>query len=360
MSLLDNLKGLGNDSASSFSSTPAFNPFKLLDIGESMLHYCEGIRIKDYTFFGVLTSERFILIDNSPKGKGAIAKEMPSDLIQKADLAHESGFPVLVLHVLLEGQIRHMRLIFSGLIGKPEEEVQAWYTTINGHPPELKKEQAKAAQEIPVETPVTTPEYEKDAQRGFHAATTDIATHSDPEEPAEVSTETFTESSDAVSPVSDPSVKKRPRRPKAAQVSFSSDGIIDADEEEVRLTAAKITQEVVPPATQDFSQKTEKRPQKESFDSGISAEKSGTSHATKQAVQIEKREVDPRRALSIHVQKPKLTPLGRSVMTLDLPRRFESDETAIMSCLMCGARIPVKSRFCRVCGEQQNIRFSHV
>jgi hypothetical protein len=314
MSLLDNLKGLGS-SAPGLGRSSSFNPFKFLGIGESMLNYSDGIKIKDYTFFGILTSERFILVDNSPKGKGTIAKEMPSDLIQKADLEHEGTAPILVLHVLIEGQVRSMRLMFSGLVENPQDEARAWYKSINGHPPEIANEK--------------TPYSVQDSEQ---ADTEDNLPHTMPYDPQV----------DYIQNVDEYGGEKREYReaqaikPKSRekQLQFVSDGIIDAEEEEERLAAAKIA----PPEEKQASAIPQESTEPAPFHISI---------------QIEKREVDPRRATSIHLQKPRLTPLGRGVVEPHLPIASREGTSPVTFCLMCGTSIPAKSRFCRICGEKQ-------
>jgi hypothetical protein len=317
MSLLDNLKGLGANAPGS-SGVSTFNPFKLLGIGESLLLYTDGIKIKDYTFYAVLTSERFILVDNSPKGKGAIAKEMPSELIQKADLEREGTNPVLILHVRIEGQVRHMRLLFTGLIEKPENEARSWYTTINGFPPETTEEDVDSAQE---------PQQTSDEETLSH-----IPPPSDVDEEAKKEVDT------------PPPAEAKPRSRKQSVVSV---GIIDAEEEEERLAAAKILR--------SKPKKGEVDAQPENVSTSPPSPKSVPCVAffpPSIPVQIEKKEVDQRWAVSIHVQKPKLTPLGRKIRE---PRLLAPGDgtSSVVFCVMCGTSIPAKSRFCRICGERQ-------
>jgi len=323
MSLLDNLKGLGGNPPAPLRSS-SFNPFKFLGIGESMLNYSDGIRIKDYTFFGILTSERFMLVDNSPRGKGAIAKEMPSDLIKKADLEHEGTTPILVLHVLIEGQIRHMRLLFTGLIENPEDEARAWYTSINGRAPE-KVDSVQDSEQA-------------DAEENF-SDTIPSGLQADAEQYAKISGGYEEDKGEWDTPTVEP-------RPMPKQKHFVSDGIIDAEEEEERLAVAKITQ-----SEQKGSQPI--APPPEAVEVPFTSQRSPEPFSSHISVQIERREVDSRRATSIHLQKPKLTPLGRGVIEPHLPTASREGGLSVTFCLMCGVSIPAKSRFCRVCGEKQ-------
>ena len=58
MAIMENLRrGEGEDPGSG-----KYNPFRILEIGESMIRYCDGIRIKDYNFLAILTSDR----ENNP------------------------------------------------------------------------------------------------------------------------------------------------------------------------------------------------------------------------------------------------------------------------------------------------------
>ena len=328
MSLLDNIKGLGGNTPG-YSGVSTFNPFKLLGIGESLLRYSDGIKIKDYAFYAVLTSERFILIDNSPKGMGAIAKEMPSELIQKADLEHEGTTPILILHVMIEGQVRHMRLIFTGLIERPEDEARAWYATINGHPLETTKEIIDAAQ--------------KQRQEKNEDKPHDLAEHDNLDNFKTNAKEEEKRDEDTL-----PIKSSKPRKQKPQPIV--ADGIIDAEVEEERLVAAKILQTEpknvkwnVPPTEDVLAPSPMNKPVQPTYPSPLQV-----------SVQIEKRKVDSRRAVSIHVQKPQLVPLGRSVMEPHgLMISKESGTSSIAYCVMCGSSISAKSRFCRVCGEKQ-------
>ena len=135
MSLLDNIKG--NRSPDEGDQGGKFNPFRLLEIGEIMVRYTDGIRIKDFVFLAILTSERLILIDSARQGTGQITKEIPFSVIKQADLERdERDRPSLAISMEVGGQSRVMRLVFTGLIMEPDTECREWYTAINGYPPE--------------------------------------------------------------------------------------------------------------------------------------------------------------------------------------------------------------------------------
>ena len=151
MSILDNIKGArsGEDG----DSGGKFNPFKLLEIGEIMARYTDGIRIKDFVFLAVLTSERLILIDSARQGSGQITKEIPFSVIKEAELERdERDRPTLAISMEVGGQHRVMRLVFTGLINEPDTECREWFTAINGYPPERAE-----PPEIRLDEPVPSP-----------------------------------------------------------------------------------------------------------------------------------------------------------------------------------------------------------
>ncbi|HWQ68067.1 MAG TPA: hypothetical protein VN372_14510 [Methanospirillum sp.] len=136
MSLLDNIKGM-RSSDDGDGGGSKFNPFRLLEIGETMIRYADGIRIKDFVFLGVITSNRLILIDSAKQSTGVISKEIPVSLIKEAVLEQdERGRPTLAVTMEVGGQNRVMRLVFTGLIDEPVTECREWFSAINGYPPE--------------------------------------------------------------------------------------------------------------------------------------------------------------------------------------------------------------------------------
>lgn len=154
MSLLDNIKG--NRSGDEGDQGGKFNPFRLLEIGEIMVRYTDGIRIKDFVFLAVLTSERLILIDSARQMTGQITKEIPFSVIKQADLERdERGRPSLAISMEVGGQNRVMHLVFTGLILEPETECHEWFTAINGYPPERAE-----VPEIRLDEPADTPKHE--------------------------------------------------------------------------------------------------------------------------------------------------------------------------------------------------------
>ncbi|MFH0967566.1 MAG: hypothetical protein V1862_07780, partial [Methanobacteriota archaeon] len=154
MSLLDNIKG--TRSGDEGDQGGKFNPFRLLDIGEIMARYTDGIRIKDFVFLAILTSERLILIDSTRQMTGQITKEIPFSVIKQADLERdERDRPSLSISMEVGGQNRVMHLVFTNLILEPEEECREWFTAINGYPPEREE-----APEIRLDEPADAPKPE--------------------------------------------------------------------------------------------------------------------------------------------------------------------------------------------------------
>ena len=114
-----------------------FNPFRLLGIGEIMVRYCDGVRIKDFLFLAIITSDRLIFLESARQNEGAIAKEIPVSVIQKAVMERdEKDRPSLVISMKVGEQARIMRMVFTGLLSEPETECREWFTAINGVPPE--------------------------------------------------------------------------------------------------------------------------------------------------------------------------------------------------------------------------------
>ncbi len=134
MSLIENLRGRGDGEESSGGK---YNPFRILEIGESMVRYCDGIRIKNYNFLAILTSDRLVLIESAQQSAGTIAKEIPVSMIQGAVMERdEKNRPALAISMEVGGQTRLMKLVFTGLIAEPETECREWFAAINGYPPE--------------------------------------------------------------------------------------------------------------------------------------------------------------------------------------------------------------------------------
>ncbi|HPP79237.1 hypothetical protein, partial [Methanospirillum sp.] len=134
MSLIENLRGRGEGEESPGGK---YNPFRILEIGESMVRYCDGIRIKNYNFLAILTSDRLVLIESAQQSAGTIAKEIPVSMIQGAVMERdEKNRPALAISMEVGGQTRLMKLVFTGLIAEPETECREWFAAINGYPPE--------------------------------------------------------------------------------------------------------------------------------------------------------------------------------------------------------------------------------
>ena len=133
MALAEKTRNIRTDDESGIK----FNPFRLLGIGEIMLRYCDGVRIKDFLFFAIITSDRLIFLESSRQNEGAIAKEIPISVIQKAVMERdEKDRPSLVISMKVGEQTRILRMVFTGLISEPETECREWFIAINGVPPD--------------------------------------------------------------------------------------------------------------------------------------------------------------------------------------------------------------------------------
>lgn len=144
---MDNIRGPRGDGDDSGGK---YNPFRILEIGESMVRYCDGIRIKNYNFLAILTSDRLVLIESAQQSAGTIAKEIPVNMIKGAVMERdEKNRPGLSVSMEVGGQTRLMKLVFTGLIAEPETECREWFTAINGYPPE--------PEEVPEPVPVAPP-----------------------------------------------------------------------------------------------------------------------------------------------------------------------------------------------------------
>ena len=94
MSFIENLRGRGESEEPGGGN---FNPFRILEIGESMIRYCDGIRIKNYNFLAIPTSDRLVLIESAQQSAGTIAKEIPVSMIKgRGDGTDEKNRPAMV------------------------------------------------------------------------------------------------------------------------------------------------------------------------------------------------------------------------------------------------------------------------
>jgi len=322
MSILDNIKGRSSDEGEPGGK---FNPFRLLEIGEIMVRYTDGIRIKDFVFLAILTSERLILIDSARQGSGQITKEIPFSVIKKADLERdERDRPALAISMEVGDQQRVMRLVFTGLINEPDTECREWYTAINGFPPErIEKVEVhldepaqvvQPEQRIPVQNPPPVTEV---------PLAPPVVPVSEPAPPAE-----------PAPPVREPEPVPvaQPPRVAAAPPQPSRDPANPVHQETPPTPASPVrtpvssppSRVIVSPPPQPVRQKT--------------------------SVPVAKAR-DLEGSLRIVIEKPAISPIrvnpGPSSDGGAGTRSFSH-------CIHCGARTPSQGRYCQVCGRSQN------
>ena len=289
------VQNIRNIRADSEDSSIRFNPFRLLAIGESMIRYSDGIRIKDFLFLAIITSNRLLFVDSAKQNEGLIAKEIPISVIQKAVIERdEKNRPILVLSMPMGEQTRILRMVFTGLISEPETECREWYSAITG----TRFEDVET-----VSPPVTAPE----------------------EKP--------------VTPIV--MIKTEP-------------DIIGSQEKEIR--EEKIP--VVPAITSD-SEKEPVVPVPKPAEAQKPFPVGAVAVKRPEPVPVPKRSLNKQEqkkttyreeSVQIFIEKPSISPvsLGRKMST-----PVGSGKGKNRFCLHCGARIPGHARFCPVCGKTQ-------
>ncbi|PWR72799.1 zinc ribbon domain-containing protein [Methanospirillum lacunae] len=325
MSILDNIKGprSGDDGDPNGGK---FNPFKLLDIGEIMVRYTDGIKIKDFVFLSVLTSERLILIDSTKQGSGQIAKEIPFSVIKLAELERdERDRPTLAISMEVGGQHRVMRLVFTGLINEPETECREWFTAINGYPPERIEKQ-----ELRLDEPATPPVPE---QRPYPTAVEQQPVSV----PPPVSYNPPPVSPIPPAPTLAPEIKQP--IPQPAPVTYTP------IEDEIR------THEPVQPPTPVYIPSHQQEPIKPALRAEpvhvVPKASAIPSAAKRVAPSIPVQEGSVR----ILIEKPDISPIR--IRAEPIGEKQQKGSTSWKYCIQCGSRIPSQSRFCQSCGSQQ-------
>lgn len=356
MSILDNIIKRSGDSE---ESGGVFNPFRVLEIGELMIRYTDGIRIKDFVFLAILTSERLILIDSAKQGAGVIAKEIPIPLIKEADIERdEKNRPTLALTMEVGGQYRVMRFIFTGLITEPETECREWYTAINGHPPvdsevpkssetliseTLNEEATKSEIREENRTTVALPQKQKGEVRSPIIDAESIQEHTEPEEtPVTVKAE---------EPVV--TTKKPQAIPQPVQQSEQppiQPAVQPPVEQTVPLTTTTQTESQAVPETVP-----KVIPQKIA-DVSIpvkSEEKTAPPDYSKAKQQKMKKNEElhgrtEEGSICIVLEKPAIHPIY--VTTYSKNKAYSNKSK---HCIHCGILIPSVGKFCPVCGKEQ-------
>ena len=321
MSLIENLRGRGEGDEPGGGK---FNPFRILEIGESMIRYCDGIRVKNYNFLAILTNERLVLIEGAQQNEGTIAKEIPVSMIKGAEMERdEKNRPALAMSMEVGGQTRLMKLVFTGIIDEPETECREWFTAINGYPPEpqmvpelkfevppIPVQEPAQAKPVPVSPPAPSLVIDAEAPPDLEMKKTEMA--SEPVKP---------------DPVSSPAIQhKHPEQvpsPVAAPVFV-------APEVPVAEPSAPVTTPVVPPTSQVTTEKIIAEPKKEQLRKPVPSPGGDSIQ-----ISIEKPDLGP-----VQLKRKSMVPAGGS----GGKNRF---------CIHCGSRVPYTTKFCPVCGKVQ-------
>jgi len=324
MSIIENLRRGDGDEAGGGK----YNPFRILEIGESMVRYCDGIRIKNYNFLAILTSDRLVLIESAQQSAGTIAKEIPVSMIQGAVMERdEKNRPSLAVSMEVGGQTRLMKLVFTGLIAEPETECREWFAAINGYPPEPELNQEPEAPVAPEPTPepapvsVSSPGTAGPAPALVHSPIIDA---------------------EATSPA--PKIQEiQEQIPEQVHKEPAPTPIIHYQQEPVSPPAPVEISPEVPavispaPKAPAIDKAPESIPQK-----SVTIPKNGKQRISVPAPGTE--------TIQISLEKPDISPL-----------RFKRRDANPISgssgkaryCIHCGSRFPAVAKFCPVCGKTQ-------
>jgi len=320
MAIMENLRrGEGEDPGSG-----KYNPFRILEIGESMIRYCDGIRIKDYNFLAILTSDRLVLIESAQQSAGTIAKEIPVSMIQGAEMERdEKNRPSLAVSMEVGGQTRLMKLVFTGLITEPETECREWFAAINGYSPE----------------PVTIPEPEP--QVVPEPAPIPVSPPASPI-PAPIPVPSPIIDAEAVSPAPKEEVIQEQIPEPVKQVPAPTP-VIKPQQESVSPPIPVIVPTEVPPATPPAPVAPVSAPTPQ-----LASEKPvPTPKKEKQRISVPTPGTD---SIQISLEKPDLGPIRFRRRTA-LPVGGSSGKSRY--CMHCGSRVPASAKFCPVCGKTQ-------
>lgn len=320
MSIIENLRrGDGEDPGSG-----KYNPFRILEIGESMVRYCDGIRIKNYNFLAILTSDRLVLIESAQQSAGTIAKEIPVSMIQGAEMERdEKNRPSLAVSMEVGGQTRLMKLVFTGLITEPETECREWFAAINGYPPEPAINQEPEPQVVPdpAPVPVSPSVSPKPAPVPVPSPIIDAEVTS-PAPIVEIIEEQIPEPMKQ-EPVPVPVIKPQ-------QESQSPPTPVVVPTEVPLPTPPAPAAPVIAPTPEPIPEKHVPVPKKEK--QRISVPTPGTDSIQ---ISLEKPDIGP-----VRFRRRTTTPVGGS----SGKSRF---------CMHCGSRVPALAKYCPVCGKTQ-------
>lgn len=308
---MDNIRGVRDNEEPGGGK---FNPFRILEIGESMVRYCDGVRIKNYNFLAILTSDRLVLMESAQQSAGTIAKEIPVAMIQGAVMERdEKNRPSIAISMEVGGQSRLMKLVFTGLIDEPETECREWFTAINGYPPEPEEKPEPQIVPEPVLTPVPEPVIQS----------SEVPTPLAVKKPDSIIEAEVISPEPVLPPVSTPVPVPIPVPEPVEPVS----PVISPPT--VTVASDKVRTPVVPPVTVPREPVT---PQAEKRKTSVPV-----SPSDDESVQI-------------CIEKPGITPI-RMERKILAPVGTSGGKTRF--CMHCGGRIPGTARFCPVCGKTQ-------
>jgi|GEM_PF-1497573 len=355
----EDLSDLGSDS---------INPFAVLGIGEALIRYCNGIRIKDHPFYVVLSNKRIILMDTYAD-HGVVAKEISLHTISdvERDPDHQGTGASLFLSVDIGEAVKQMRFIFSGSIGGANECAE-WIRALRdlAHLPEPEHEHIYS-HEIPLQAEQTDiPEYDsvylnkgpghepysvedtyenRDDEKHREESRmpgSDTKKRTEKEEREEVKDFIPTPSPHNI--VSKPKRElKQVRKQKGAMPDDSE--IIDGETGEgVEICRAGQSRERHQEDTSVADEIIEITDEEPDFIHHEHPSQSEKTHDLKGRDS----ESEPD-TLIIHVEKP----IFRQHRLRRSYQNRSSGETDIRPCSICGVKIPIKARFCPSCGSEQ-------
>ncbi len=338
------------------AGSDTINPFAVLGIGEALIRYCNGIRIKEHPFYIILSNKRVVLIDTYAE-KGGVAKEIALHTISdvKLDPDHEGSGAALLVALFMGEHTRQMRFFFPGLIGG-ETECYEWLVALREvlHLPEplgeilleTKREDEMALADDAIylsEEPERKPYPGKKKDAVLEQIPDQDTYNITKSEEAFQEAETFKKPPHTL--VAKPPLQEK-KREKRREPRIHESDIIDGetgeevDREELKRSRAQRSNPVSVPL-KNGERKTEVPDERDQAD---------TSSSTISGIPQEKEQVREYDTLIIHVKKPQFR---QNRLKRSYQYRSVVQEADLRPCLVCGVKIPIKARFCPSCGSEQ-------
>ncbi|MBN1166736.1 MAG: hypothetical protein JXA44_06340 [Methanospirillaceae archaeon] len=339
------------------AGSDAINPFAVLGIGEALIRYCNGIRIKEHPFYIILSNKRIVLIDTYAE-KGGVAKEIALHTISdvKPDPDHEGSGAALLIALFMGEHTRQMRFFFPSLIGG-ETECYEWLVALREvlHLPELLVGEilleTKSEDEMTLadDAVYLSEEPERKSYPGKKEEEVREQIPGQDKYDITESEEVFQEAETFRKPphtlVAKPPLQEKKREKRRKHHDSESD-IIDGetgeevDREELKRSRAHRSNHASVPLKKG-ERKTEAPDEQHQADTRSSTI-SGSSKEKEHA-----RDYD---TLVIHVKKPQFR---QNRLKRSYQYRSVIQEADLRPCLVCGVKIPIKARFCPSCGSEQ-------